>query len=192
MAWAKDFFGRRFDRCNPARHLHGRHDCDRATMGGEGCRSARALLVATWCSCPIVRSRGTPGCVVHNAATPARCGSGPLRLRIASTMALSSPPACSAASEQYCPSAVTALDAVRLTGAALGARAGAKLQRPVACVRRDERDVHRPRAHGAPRGRHSRQPFFRSHVTPLSRDGHQRPQLPSQLRRHQQRRHGRK
>jgi hypothetical protein len=67
-----------------------------------------------------------------------------LRLRIASTMGLSSPAPWFAASEQCCPLAVTALDAVRSTVAAFRARVGAKLQRPMAWVRRDELDVHRP------------------------------------------------
>jgi|SRR6185369_5570705 len=67
------------------------------------------------------------------------------------------------------PSALTAVYAVRPTMTALGAHVGAKVQRAVAWVRLHKFDDHRSCAHGTMRGRHGRQPFFRSHVTPLSR-----------------------
>src|SRR6266702_3365161 len=50
---------------------------------------------------------------------------------------------------------------------ALGAHVGAKVQRAVAWVPIHKLDDHRSCAHGAMRGRHGRQPFFRSHVVPF-------------------------
>jgi hypothetical protein len=67
------------------------------------------------------------------------------------------------------PSALTAVYAVRPTMTALGAHVGAKVQRSVAWVRLHKLDDHRSFTHGTMRGRHRRQPFFRGHVTPLSR-----------------------
>ena len=128
---------------------------------------AESVPATTRYSCRIARTRGTPRCAAQNVARPARCGSDPLRPRIASTLHPASPEVCSAASEPHCPSAAPAPNAVRSTMAALGARVSAKLQRGVAWVRRHERDDHRPRTHGAKRGRHRRQPLFRRHVMPF-------------------------
>ena len=50
---------------------------------------------------------------------------------------------------------------------ALGAHVGAKVQRSVAWVRLHKLDDHCSCAHGAMRGRHRRQPFFRSHMVPF-------------------------
>jgi len=105
--------------------------------------TSRASLVATWCRSRIARTRDTVRCAVHDPATPARYGSDSLRPRIASTMRPFAPAAYAAAAEQHCPLAVTALDAVRLPMAALGAHVGAELQRAIVCVRHMP-DYHRP------------------------------------------------
>ena len=65
------------------------------------------------------------------------------------------------------PSALTAVYAVRSTMTALGAHVGAKVQRAVAWVPLHKLDDHCSCAHGAMRGRHRRQPFFRSHMIPF-------------------------
>ena len=64
-------------------------------------------------------------------------------------------------------SALTAVYAVRSTMTALGAHIGAKLHRDVAWVHLHKLDDHCSCAHGAMRGRHRRQPFFRSHMIPF-------------------------
>ncbi len=69
---------------------------------------------------------------------------------------------------EIAPSTLIAGYAVRSTMAALGAHVGAKLQCNIAWVRHHEPDDHRPRAHGAKGGRHSRQPLLRSHCDVLS------------------------
>ena len=68
-------------------------------------------------------------------------------------------------------SALTAVYAVRSTITTLGAHVGAKLQRDVAWVHLHKLDNHCSCAHGTMRGRHGRQPFFRSHVIPLFEGG---------------------
>jgi hypothetical protein len=50
---------------------------------------------------------------------------------------------------------------------ALGAHVGAKLKRNVAWVHLHKLDDHCSSAHGAMRGGHRRQPFFRSHLIPF-------------------------
>jgi hypothetical protein len=61
-------------------------------------------------------------------------------------------------------SALTAVYAVGSTMTTLGAHVCAKVQRSVAWVRLHKLDDHRSCANGAMRGRHGRQPFFRSHL----------------------------
>jgi len=75
-----------------------------------------------------------------------------------------------AALSNTAPSALAAVYAVRSAMTALGAYVGAKLQRPVAWVYLHKLDDHRSCAHGAMRGRHGRQPFFRSHLISFRAD----------------------
>ena len=60
------------------------------------------------------------------------------------------------------PSGVAGVDAICRAVPALCAHVGAELHAAVARVRLHQCDVHRSGAHGATRGGHRRQPFFRS------------------------------
>ena len=124
---------------------------------------------AAGCSCRIARTHGIPGCAAQNSATPALCGPGLSRLRIANIQPLFSRAEDLAVPGQYRSSAVTTVYPVGSAMAAFSAHVRAKLHGAIARIRLHKPDDHRPRAHDTQGSRHGRQSLFRRHVIPLRR-----------------------